>query len=114
MSFKNLKFRINPGISYAWDTDAHGPCSYNMNEVRIKNSCEDTDLGVIIDSRLTFEQHIMSKVKKANSVVGLIRRTFSYLDSDMFKTLFTSIVRPIVEYAEPVWDPHLCKHIKAL
>ena len=96
------------------DTDAHGPCSYNMNEVRLKNSCEETDLGLIIDSRLTFEQHIMSKVKKANSVVGLIRRTFSYLDSDMFKTLFTSIVRPIVEYAAPVWNPYLCKHINAL
>ena len=82
-----------------------------MDEVKMKVSSEEKDLGVIIDNRLTFDQHIMSKVKKANSVVGLIRRTFSYLDSDMFKTLFTSIVRPILEYAAPVWNPYLRKHI---
>ena len=45
----------------------HGPCSYNMNEVRLNVTSEVKDLRVIIDSRLTFEQHIMSKVNKANN-----------------------------------------------
>ena len=85
-----------------------------MNEVRLKISEEEKDLGVIIDSKLTFEQHIMTKVNKANSVVYLIRRSFSHLDAAMFKTLFTSIVRPILEYAAPVWNPYLKKHIDAL
>ena len=85
-----------------------------MDEVRIKIASEEKDLGVIIDNRLTFEQHIMSKVSKANSVVGLMRRTFTYLDAEMFKTLFTSIVRPILECAAPIWNPYIRKHIIAL
>ena len=95
-------------------TDAQGKCSYSMDEVKLKNSIEETDLGVIIDSRLSFEQHITEKVKKANSVVAIIRRTFTHLDKDMFKSLFVAIARPLLEYAAPVWNPYLGKHIKAI
>ena len=44
-------------------------------------------------------------------MVGLIRRTFSYLDPKMFLKLYTAFVRPHLEYAVAVWSPHLMKHI---
>ena len=53
-----------------------------------------------------------SKIKKANGIMGLIRRTFSFLDAETFKKLYTSFVRPHLEYANPVWSPFLRKHIK--
>ena len=37
-----------------------------------------------------------------------------YLDKDMFKQLFTSMVRPHLEYAAPVWNPHQKRHIVAI
>ena len=46
--------------------------------------------------------------------MGLIRRSFSYLDCEMFKKRYTTLVRPHLEYAQPVWSPHLRKHIKQL
>ena len=48
---------------------------------------------------------LCKKVSKANSLVGMIRRTFVYLDKDMFKKLFTAIVRPHLEYGATVWNP---------
>ena len=75
---------------------------------------EEKDLGVIIDMELTFEEHIATKVKKANGIMGLIRRTFSFLDGETFKKLYTSFVRPHLEYANTMWSPHLRKHIKML
>ena len=72
------------------------------------------DLGVVIDSDLTFDEHILTKVRVANATVGLIRRTFSYLDPVMFLMLFTAFVRPHLEYAVAVWSPHLKKHIDAI
>ena len=74
----------------------------------------EKDLGVIIDSELKFEEHIPTKVQKANAIVGLIRRSFSYLDGPLFKKLFTTFVRPHLEYAQAVWSPHLKKHINLL
>ena len=51
-----------------------------------------------------------SKIKKANQIVGLIRRSFSYLDGRSFVKLYTALVRPHLEYAQCVWSPNLKRH----
>ena len=58
---------------------------------------EEKDLGVHIDAELKFVEHMSAKIKKANSIVGLIRRSFSYLDSKLFKKLYTTFVWPHLE-----------------
>ena len=87
---------------------------YILNGVELEHVFEEKDLGVIIDSELKFEEHIAEKVKKANIVAGLIQRSFSHLNSRVFKTLFGSFVRPLLEYASVVWSPHLKKHINLI
>ena len=77
----------------------------------MEESTAEKDVGVIIDNKLSFDKHITEKVNKANSIVGIIRRTFEYLDIKTFRLLFTSLVRPHLEYANPVWNPYLQKHI---
>ena len=52
------------------------------------------DLGVIIDKNLNFREHITSKINIANRNVGIIFRTFTYLDPEMFRNLYKSLVRP--------------------
>ena len=72
---------------------------------------EEKDIGVVIDNKLSFEKHIVEKVNKANMIVGIIRRTFEYMDKKVFRSLYTALVRPHIEYANQVWSPHLKKHI---
>ena len=60
-------------------------------------SCSQKDLGVITDKDLKFTEHINSKIKVANRNLGLIFRTFTYLDKDMFLNLYKSLVRPHLE-----------------
>ena len=75
---------------------------------------EVKDLGVIVDSELSFEEHISNKIQKANAIVGLIRRSFTHLDHKSFKKLFTAFVRPHLEYAQSVWAPYLKKYINQI
>ena len=44
----------------------------------------EKDLGLAVDTRLTFEQHISDKVNKAYQMIGLVRRSFIYMDHDNF------------------------------
>ena len=88
--------------------------SYNMDERRLKTVQTEKDLGIYFQSNLSFDEYIASKVKTATSLVGLIRRSFTHLDKDMFRTLFTSIVRPHLEYGAPIWNPHSKKLINMI
>ena len=46
--------------------------------------------------------------------MGQIRSSFTFLDGETFRRLFTALVRPHLEYAQSVWSPHLAKHTKML
>ena len=87
---------------------------YCLGQEEVEHVFEEKDLGVIIDMNLNFQEHISTKIKKANGIMGLIRRTFCYLDTELFKKLYTTFVRPHLEYAQSVWSPHLRSQIKQL
>ena len=72
------------------------------------------DLGISIDSSLTFEGHFQHIIAKANMMAGLIRRSFCHLDEDIFVYLYKALVRPHLEYAHVVCHPYKQKHIDAL
>jgi hypothetical protein len=77
----------------------------------MEETIAEKDVGVTIDNKLSFDKHITEKVNKANSIIGVIRHTFEYLDLKTFRMLYVSLVRPHLEYANPVWNPYLKKHI---
>lgn len=87
---------------------------YSMDNVQMKVVDSEKDLGITFDNTLSFEEHIISKVNKANSLVGMLRRSFLHLDKDMFKKIFVAIVRPHIEYGEAVWNPKAKKLISSL
>ena len=54
---------------------------------------EEKDLGITFDSNLNFDKHISNVTKKSNQMLGLIKRTFTYMDKDMFLKLYKALVR---------------------
>ena len=69
------------------------------------------DLGITISHDLSWTSHVVEVVNKANKVLGLIKRTIGSADKNVFSTLYKSLVRPILEYASPVWGPFLVKDV---
>ena len=63
------------------------------------------DLGVTIDDKLKFREHITLNINIANRNLGIIFRTFTYIDKDMFLDLFKTMVCPHLEYATQLWSP---------
>ncbi len=67
----------------------------------------ERDLGVYIASDLKSHGQVNQVVSKANSMLGMLKRTFTYRGADMWKRLYTTYVRPHLEFAVPAWNPHL-------
>ena len=59
-----------------------------------------------------WSHHILKTTKRASKLIGLIYQRY-YMSSSQ-GTLYLSFVRPIVDYAALVWDPHYACHIQAL
>jgi len=60
------------------------------------------DLGVIVDSKLSFFDHITEKVNKAYGILGVIKCNFQYVDKVAFVLLYKALVRSHLEYANTV------------
>ena len=75
------------------------------NRTEIQKVKAEKDLGVTIDDKLKFREHITQKVNIANRNLGIIFRTFSYMDKEMFLNLYKTLVRPHLEYATQIWSP---------
>ena len=68
-------------------------------------------LGLNINNKLSWEDHITKTATKANNTRAFLQRNLRACPKDIRAKCYTTLVRPIVEYAGTVWDPHVQKHI---
>ena len=69
------------------------------------------DLGVILDSKLTFVDHYNCIIHKASNMLSFIKRfSYNFHDPYTLKTLYISYVRSILEYCSLVWSPYQTIH----
>jgi hypothetical protein len=82
-----LKFHPNKCkvMTVSNKTKLENKSSYHLynneaEEVELEISEGEKDIGVLVDRNLSFSKHITQKVNKANSIMGLIRRTYTFLE----------------------------------
>jgi len=74
------------------------PCyEFCMRNTSLEAITEE-DLGVTIDRELKFHIHVNKAVNKASIMLGLVRATFTCIDETTLPRLFTTMVRPHLEY----------------
>ena len=62
----------------------------------------EKDLGVWVDPSLTFMSHCETKGGKANRTLGLIRKSYTYLNETSLTKLYIALVRNMLEYGYAV------------
>ena len=83
--------------------------SYSINGVTLENVTSIRDLGVIVDQKLDFADHVTSIVTKSNRALGLLIRTFQSasprckLDKQAALAAYNANVRSILEYCSVIW-----------
>ena len=71
-------------------------------------------LGCTITNTLDWGQHITNITTKANMTLGFLRRNLNIASSKTKETAYLTMVRPTVEFASTVWDPHEKQDINKL
>jgi hypothetical protein len=81
--------------------------SYKLNGEYISTSETVRDLGITVDSKLSFEPHINKIVKAANfRQYNLFRILPKKLTPELKILAFKTYVRPILEYTTEVYNPY--------
>ena len=92
--------------------------TYSMSEENTRRDLdileEEKDLRVKFDPTLCFTKHVAMVSSKANRMVDIIRRTFDYMDEKLLKTLYKTLIRPHLEYANCIWNPPLNKDLQMI
>ena len=87
---------------------------YKLNDACLKNTEEQRDLGVLVDSSMEFEKHIDKCIQRAYASWGIIRRTFERIDANLFNLLYKTYVRPHLEFCQEIWSPYKKGRIKKI
>ncbi len=85
-----------------------------MNGTKLESVERVKDLGVSVASSLKFPQQCKDAAGKANIMLGFINRNISFKTKYVILQLYTSLVRPHLEYAVQFWAPHQAKDIGKL
>ena len=88
---------------------------YHINGAKLNAVSLHRDLGFLTSDVLSWNFDIANITSKANSILGLIKRTLQDAnDVTTLKTLYCSLVRPRVEYASQVWNPYTKSNISRI
>ena len=79
---------------------------YVIDSTQLKHAKEQKYLGVILASDLSWKEHIRRIVGTARKRLGFVRRILGKCDERTREIAYFSLVRPLIEYASSVWDPH--------
>ena len=78
---------------------------YNIQGRPIESMSSVRDIGVTVDSRLTFGDHVTDVVRNASTKTNFMLRCFTVRKPEPCIKMYRSIVLPAVLYASAVWYP---------
>ena len=77
---------------------------YSLNGRPLLHADSYRDLGVLVDSRLRFHDHVRVTVGKAGGMMNDLLRSTVCRNKDFMVTLFISHIRPMLDYCSCLWN----------
>lgn len=88
---------------------------YKIDRISLETVSAIRDLGVTLDSELSFRHHYEQIIARAMRMLGfIIRVSKPFKKSKTLIMIFSALVRPTLEYCSSVWQPVYKCHIKRI
>ena len=96
---------LNPGKCnfMSMGKDIHDEGVFCYDNLTLKKSNDEEIIGVTIDRKLSFHQHIKKMCCKAGQKLSALLRLSPYLDTNKRKTIYPTIVKSQVNYCPLMW-----------
>jgi len=88
--------------------------TYHINNFPITEAGFVKYLGVVIDSKLTWKEHIKQVLSKSNASLAFLWGNLRACSHNIKEHCYKTSVRPIIEYASNIWAPHTTQDINKI
>ena len=75
-----------------------------FNKSNVASSPSVKHLGMLLDSRLNFNENVQSKTNKCYKIIGLIKKFSIHLPREALLRIYKSFVRPNLDYGDIIFD----------
>ena len=99
-------------ICFSHKRDSENYPSLVFNDTKVQLANNQKHVGLILDSKLDFNEHIDNKMKKCNKIIGIMKRISLILSRKSLLTIYKSFVRPNLDYADIIYDKPLNESFK--
>ena len=80
----------------------HPDLIFNGNKLTRSNS--QKHLGMILDEKLNFNEHISVKLSQARKLVGSLRKLYHLIPRKSLMTIYKSFIRPHLDFGDFIYD----------
>ena len=80
----------------------HSPLTFN--NIPVAQTISQKHLGMQLDKKLNFEEHLRKVESKVNTVIGIIRKLQSAIPRSALLTIYKSFARPHLDYGDILYD----------
>jgi hypothetical protein len=85
-----------------------------LNGSNVKEVTNHKHLGLTFNNNFNWSDHISNLVTKSARCVGLLKRICRVVPQKCLMTIYISMIRPIMEYGDIIFDGSADKHLKRL
>ena len=78
------------------------PLTFNGDNVQ--TAVSQNHLGLVLDSKLDFNEHTSNKINKCNKIIGIMKKLSLFLSWKPLLTIYKSFVRPNLDGADIIHD----------
>ena len=75
-----------------------------FNESIVEKTSSQKHLGVILDEKLSFKQHINYLLEKTTKCIGVLRKLRYFVPRKSLITIYKSFIRSHLDYADSIYD----------
>ena len=80
--------------------------SIYFNNKSVRQVPSQKHLGMILNAKLDFQEHLENILNKVNRTIGLLRKLQNILPRGPLLTIYKSFIRPHLDYGDVIYDQH--------